>query len=86
MLPAGHMMTTNPLTLSPEALAMKLMLMSERKIHHLLRWMMAATGIVTQNDIARPLHNDQSLAAISHAESIDELADAFTYHRGCSTN
>lgn len=80
--PVTEVMTTNLLTLGSEALAMEaLMLMSERKIHHLpVVDDGRVTGIVTQNDIARLLHNDPVFLAadISRKNSIDELADAFT--------
>ncbi|APT82838.1 DUF294 nucleotidyltransferase-like domain-containing protein [Corynebacterium ammoniagenes] len=80
--PVSDVMTTKLLTLSSESLAMEaLMLMSERKIHHLpVVDEGTVTGIVTQNDIARLLHNDPVFltADLSRKNSVDELADAFT--------
>src|SRR5699024_2962391 len=79
--PDSDVMTTKLLTLSSESLAMEaLMLMSERKIHHLpVVDEGTVTGIVTQNDIARLLHNDMCLltAELPQKNSADEQANAF---------
>ncbi|MGP5207320.1 DUF294 nucleotidyltransferase-like domain-containing protein [Corynebacterium casei] len=80
--PVADVMTKDLLTLGSESLAVEaLMYMSERKIHHLpVVDKGTVTGIVTQNDIARLLHNDPVFltADLSRKNSVDELADAFT--------
>ena len=80
--PVSEVMTRDLLTLGSDSLAMEaLLMMSERKIHHLpVVDKGNVTGIVTQNDIARLLHNDPVFLTtdLSRKNSVDELADAFT--------
>lgn len=80
--PVEEVMTSQLVTVGSDTLAVEaLLLMSERGFHHLpVVDSGRVSGVVTQADIARLLHDDPIFLTsdFSHKDSVGELADAFT--------
>ncbi len=79
--PVRRIMTANPLSVRPDAMAMEVhLLMTERGFHHMPVVGDRVLGVVTDSEIARLLHADPIFVAadLSRRSSLAELRGAFT--------